>query len=71
MRLKKREIPTSRREINVQEGDGVKKEGGRCQLHQSVGHYRCKLIQTLKKFPICDDEITKNDRYVIKVFGIY
>ena len=25
MRLKKREIPTSRREMNVQEGDGVKK----------------------------------------------
>ena len=25
MRLKKREIPNSRREMNVQEGDGVKK----------------------------------------------
>ena len=25
MRLKKREISTSRREMNVQEGDGVKK----------------------------------------------
>ena len=25
MRPKKREIPTSRREMNVQEGDGVKK----------------------------------------------
>ena len=25
MRLKKREIPISRREMNVQEGDGVKK----------------------------------------------
>ena len=27
MRLKKREIPTSRREMNVHEGDGVKKRG--------------------------------------------
>ena len=26
MMLKKREIPTSRREMNVQEGDGVKKK---------------------------------------------
>ena len=27
MRLKKREIPTFRREMNVQEGDGGQKEG--------------------------------------------
>ena len=42
-----------------------------CQLHRSVGHDRCKLSRACERSPTCDDEITKNDRFVIKIICIH
>ena len=39
------------------------------ELHQSVGHDRCKLTWTCERFPICDDKITENDQCVIKLLA--
>ena len=50
MRLKKREIPNSRREMNVQEGDGVKKresppkEGDLTCMHFILNTKEIKLL---------------------------
>ena len=44
MRLKKRDIPNSRREMNVQEGDGVKKRDMTCMARTHRGMDRLITI---------------------------
>ena len=39
--------------------------------YRFVGHDRCKLTGSCKRFPICDDKTTENDRCVIKIIGMH